>query len=234
MTGAALGESLAGVLGDPALAFPLALSLRIALATLAVHATLGIALGWALARRGWWGRGLVDLLVLLPMVFPPIVLGFALLIVLGRRGLGGWLEAHLGFGFVFTETGVWLASVIVGLPLIVKPVEAAIAALPRNLAEAARTLGHGEAVIFARVILPNIAGAVGAGLLMASARSLGEVGVTLMLGGNILDRTNTISLEIYNAVTVGEFHRALVLSGLLGLVSVAVFVVLRRRAASPL
>jgi molybdate transport system permease protein len=121
--------------------------------------------------------------------------------------------------------------VVVGLPLIVKPVEAAIVALPRNLAEAARTLGHRESTIFLRVILPNIAGAVAAGLLMATARSLGEVGVTLMLGGNILGRTNTISLEIYNAVTVGAFRRALILSAALGLFSVAVLVILRRQSA---
>ncbi|PTV97390.1 molybdate transport system permease protein [Rhodobacter aestuarii] len=221
----------AEVLGDPALAFPLGLSLRIMLGTLLVHASLGVALGWALARRGWWGRGALDVLVTLPMVFPPIVLGFGLLLLLGRRGFGTWIEAHLGQGFVFTEAGVLLASVIVGLPMIVKPVQAAIAALPTNLAEAARTLGHGEASIFVCVILPNIAGAVAAGLLMATARALGEVGVTLMLGGNILGRTNTVSLEIYNAVTVGDFHRALVLSAALGLVSVAVLLVLRRKPA---
>lgn len=222
-------DSLAEILGDPSLAFPLGLSLRVALATLIVHVTLGVGLGWALALRGWWGRGFVDLLVTLPMVFPPIVLGFGLLMVLGRRGLGGWLETHLGFGFIFSEAGVVLASVLVGLPLIVKPVEAAIAALPRSFAEAARTLGHGEVSIFLWVILPNVAGAVAAGLLLASARALGEVGVTLMLGGNILGRTNTISLEIYNAVTVGAFRRALILSAGLALVSIAVLVILRRR-----
>jgi molybdate transport system permease protein len=227
----ALAAALGEVLGDPELAFPLALSLRIMVGTLVVHASLGLALGWALSCRGWRGRTALDLAVMLPMVFPPIVLGFGLLLLLGRRGLGGWLEAELGVGLIFTEAGVLLASVIVGLPLIVKPVEAAIAALPRSLAEAARTMGHGEAMIFARVILPNIAGAVAAGLLMATARSLGEVGVTLMLGGNILGRTNTISLEIYNAVTVGEFRRALVLSALLGAFSVLVLVVLRRRPA---
>lgn len=225
-------EAVAAVLGDPGLAFPLGLSLRIMAATLCVHATLGVALGWALSKRHWPGRTALDVVVTLPMVFPPIVLGFGLLMLLGRRGLGGWIEASFGTGFIFSEAGVLLASVIVGLPLVVKPVEAAIAALPPTLAEAARTLGHTEMSIFARVILPNIAGALGAGLLMATARSLGEVGVTLMLGGNILGRTNTISLEIYNAVSVGEFRRALVLSATLGLFSTLVLIVLRRRAVS--
>lgn len=222
-------EVLADLWSDPSIAFPLLLSLRIAAATLAFHAIFGVALGWALARRGWPGRALLDIVVTLPMVFPPIVLGFLLLMVLGRRGAGGWIEAHLGLEFVFTETGVLLASVVVGLPLIAKPVEAAVAAFPTILLEAARTLGRSDAVIFFRVVLPNIAGAVGAGLLMATARSLGEVGVTLMLGGDIIGRTNTISLEIYNAVTAGEFRRALALSTILGVLSLGVILMVRRQ-----
>lgn len=223
-------DDIAGILSDPALRFPLSFSLRIAAATLLIHAIAGPLLGWALSRPGWRGRGLVDVLVTLPMIFPPIVLGFFLLVVLGRRGpLGGWLDASFGFSFVFSTWGVLLASVLVGLPLVVKPVEAAISALPPSLVEAGRTLGHGEWSIFLRVILPNLHAALATGLLLATARSLGEVGVTLMLGGNIVGRTNTVSLEIYNAVTQGEFARATVLSAGLALFSLFVILILRLR-----
>ncbi|GAA5232253.1 molybdate ABC transporter permease subunit [Verticiella sediminum] len=225
-----MAGGLGAWLADPALLFPLRLSLQIATATLLVHAVLGPLLGWALARPGWPGRTLLDILVTLPMVFPPIALGFFLLVLLGRRGwLGGWLDETFDFSFVFSTWGVLLASVIVGLPLIVKPVEAAIAALPAHLAEAARTLGHGEWSIFFHVILPNLKAAIATGLLLATARSLGEVGVTLMLGGNIVGRTNTISLEIYNAVTQGEYPRAAVLSAGLGAFSILVILILRLR-----
>jgi len=223
---------LTSPIGDLSLAFPLMLSLRIAAMTLVIHASLGVALGWALSRRGWPGRTALDVAITLPMVFPPIVLGFLLLLALGRRGLGGWIEITFGAGLIFTQGGILLASVLVGLPLIAKPVQSAIAALPPSLIEAGRTLGHGEVSIFLRIILPCIGGAVGAGLLMATARSLGEVGVTLMLGGNIIGRTNTVSLEIYNAVTAGEFDRALWLSAGLGAFSTLVLVVLRRHDRS--
>lgn len=225
-----MAGKLAGVLGDPALVFPLLFSLRIAAATLLIHIVLGPLLAWALARPGWRGRGLVDVLVTLPMVFPPIVLGFFLLVVLGRRSwLGGWLDGNFGFSFVFSVWGVLLASVLVGLPLVVKPMEAAIAAMPSSLIEAGRTLGHGEWSIFFHVILPNLRAVLATGLLLATARSLGEVGVTLMLGGNIVGRTNTISLEIYNAVTQGAFARATLLSAGLGLFSILVILTLRMR-----
>lgn len=214
---------------DPALAFPARLTLQVASITLLAHIVLGLGLGWALAKPKWPGRTLLDALVTLPLVFPPLALGFFLLMALGRRSpVGGWLDEHVGLSFIFTVEGVVLASVIAGLPLVVKPIEAAIAGVSRSLGEASRTLGRSEWDTFVRVIVPNIRGAIVAGLILGTARSLGEVGITLMLGGNIVGRTNTMSLEIYNAVFNGEYQRAVVLSGALGLVSLAVFVVLRR------
>ncbi|MFV0244456.1 MAG: molybdate ABC transporter permease subunit [Qingshengfaniella sp.] len=224
------GLRVAEVFHDPVLIFSVLFSLKIAVATLLIHAVIGPLLGWALSRPGWPGRGLLDLLITLPMVLPPIVLGFFLLVLLGRRSwLGGWLDASLGISFVFSVWGVLLASVLVGLPLVVKPIEAAITALPPSLTEAGRTLGHGEWSIFFHVILPNLRAVLATGLLLATARSLGEVGVTLMLGGNIVGRTNTISLEIYNGVTQGDFARATLLSAGLGLFSALVIVTLRLR-----
>ncbi|MFZ5736196.1 MAG: molybdate ABC transporter permease subunit [Pseudomonadota bacterium] len=216
-------------LRDPALIAPALLSLEIAAATLVLHIVLGTLLGWALAQRSWPGRTLLDALVTIPLVFPPIALDFFLLLLLGRRSpVGQWLDAGFGFSFVFSVEGVLLASVIAGLPLVVKPIEAAIASVSRSLGEASRTLGRNELETFLFVILPNIRGAIVAGLVLGTARSLGEVGITLMLGGNIVGKTNTISLEVYNAVFNGEYGRAVVLSGLLGMVSLGVFALLRR------
>jgi molybdate transport system permease protein len=194
---------------------------------------LGLALGWCLAKPDWPGRTLLDAFVTLPLVFPPLAMGFFLLLLLGRRSPAGqWLEATAGLSFVFTVEGVLLASVVAGLPLVVKPIEAGIASVARSLGEASRTLGRNEWDTFRYVILPNIKGAVAAGLILGTARSLGEVGITLMLGGNIVGRTNTMSLEIYNAVFNGEYPKAIALSAALGIVSLVIFVLLRRTARS--
>ncbi|MGP9810570.1 molybdate ABC transporter permease subunit [Rhodopseudomonas sp. NSM] len=227
-------EAIVDALHDPALIRPAALSLEIAAATLVLHFILGTMIGWALARPRWPGRTLLDAIVTIPVVFPPIALGFFLLLLLGRRSpVGQWFDSSLGLSFVFSVEGVLLASVIAGLPLVVKPIEAAIASVSRSLGEASRTLGRSELDSFLFVVLPNIRGAIVAGLVLGTARSLGEVGITLMLGGNIVGKTNTISLEVYNAVFNGEYERAAVLSGLLGLVSLAVFAVLQK-ASKPL
>jgi molybdate transport system permease protein len=226
--------SLAGlwdVFRDPALPYPALLTIKVAAATLVAHFVLGTGLGWALSRPRWPGRTLLDMMVTLPLVFPPVALGFFLLLLLGRRGIiGGWLDATLGLSFVFSVEGVLLASIISGLPLVVKPIEAAIASISRSLGEASRTLGRSEWETFVHVVLPNVRGAVVAGLVLGTARSLGEVGITLMLGGNIVGRTNTMSLEIYNSVFSGEYPRAIALSIALAVASIAIFLVLRRAA----
>jgi molybdate transport system permease protein len=216
-------------LRDPALAYPAALTLKVVVGTLVAHFILGIGLGWALSRPNWPGRTLLDIIVTLPLVFPPVALGFFLLLLLGRRStVGGWLDDSVGFSFVFSVEGVLLASVVAGLPLVVKPIEAAIASVSRNLGEASRTLGRDEWDTLVHVVLPNVRGAIVAGLVLGTARSLGEVGITLMLGGNIIGKTNTMSLEIYNAVFNGEYPRAVALSAILGVASMGVFLVLRR------
>lgn len=226
--------TIRGALLDPALAYPALLTLKVTLLTLAIHLVLGLGLGWALARPRWPGRGLLDALVTLPLVFPPLAMGFLLLTLLGRRSaVGSWLDAGPGLNFIFTINGVVLASVVAGLPLVVKPVEAAIADIARSLGEASQSLGRSEWETFLFVTIPNIRRALIAGLVLASARSLGEVGITLMLGGNIVGRTNTMSLEIYNAVFNGEYDRAMVLSVLLGLVAALAFVGLRWLTVAP-
>ena len=165
-------------------------------------------------------------------MFPPVATGFLLLMLLGRRGpLGAWLGEAWGVEVVFSFWGVLIASLIAGLPLVVKPVQSALESLSARLGEAARVLGKGEPEIFLRVLLPNIRGPLAAGLALGLGRSLGEVGITLMLGGNVSGRTTTVSLEIFNAVGGGEFERAAVLSLLLSLVSLALFAALRRLGA---
>ncbi len=216
------------LLAEPEVVQALYLTGQVALFTVLIQTVLGLGLGYALSRPGWWGRGLVDMLVTLPLMFPPVATGFLLLVILGRRGpLGYWLDECCGLDVVFSFTGVLIASVVAGLPLVVKPVQSALEGVSRRLAEAARVLGKSEWQIFLRVLLPNIRRMLMTGLVLGLGRSLGEVGITLMIGGNITGRTTTISLEIFNSVSSGEFERAAMLSLLLGVISVALFALLR-------
>lgn len=219
---------MAALLGDGGVQSILLLTGQVALATLLLHLVAGLLLGYALARPAWRGRLLLDLLVTLPLIFPPMAMGFFLLLLFGRHGLfGEFLSRALGVDVVFSFWGLLLAAFIAGLPLVVKPVQAGFAGVSKRLAEAARTLGKNEWQIALFVLLPNIRGALLAGLLLGSGRALGEVGMTLMLGGNIAGRTVTASLEIYNAVLSGEYERAGLLSLLLGLVTAALCLVAR-------
>ena len=164
----------------------------------------------------------------LPLVFPPIATGFVLLMLMGRDGPLGGLT---GGGLVFSFAGVVLAAFVAGLPLMVKPVQAALSGDLAKLAEASAVLGKTETQTFFLVLLPNIKRSVAAGTLLSAGRSLGEVGITLMLGGNVIGKTNTLSLEIYNAVFNGEFDRALVLSLLIGTASAVLFIAMKRWSA---
>ncbi|AUG99499.1 ABC transporter permease subunit [Pectobacteriaceae bacterium CE70] len=216
----------------PDVQFSLGLTLRVLAITLVLHLFAGLGLGYLLSRRSWPGQGLLDVVVTLPLVFPPIATGFALLLLLGRHGwVGQWLES-MGQNVVFALPGVVIASFLAGLPLVVKPVEVAMRELSTRHGEVARTLGKGEIEIFLLVLLPNLRIPLATGLILGLGRALGEVGVTLMLGGNIVGKTNTLSLEIYNAVFSGDFSRASVLSSLLGVVSLLVFMVLRKLSFS--
>ncbi|MDR3410240.1 MAG: molybdate ABC transporter permease subunit [Formivibrio sp.] len=213
---------------DPGISFSLWLTARVVLLTLALHLIAGLLLGYLLSRNPFPGRGLLDAFVTLPLVFPPIATGFALLLLFGRQGLlGSWLES-MDLGLIFTFPGVVTAAFIAGLPLVVKPIQTAMESAALRLGEVARTLGKNEFKIFFLVLIPNIRRALATGLTLGLGRSLGEVGITLMLGGNIAGKTNTLSLEIYNAVFSGDFQRAGVLSVLLGLISLGIFFMLRR------
>ncbi len=197
--------------------------------TLPALAVAGILLGCLLGyRQGRWVSA-IDFLVTLPLVFPPIATGFILLVLLGRRSMiGSFVSETIGIDLIFSFWSIVIAAFIAGLPLIVKQVQSAVRGDTRRLIEMAYLLGRSAPATFFLVVLPSIRRNIAIGLSLACARSLGEVGVTLMLGGNIAGRTNTVSLEIYNAVFSGEYDRALALVLLLGFISLLLIFLTRR------
>lgn len=183
---------------------PLALSLKVAGWATAINAVLGVAAAFALSRWQSRARDLVDAVLTLPLVLPPTVLGYYLLVLVGRRGaLGEWL-AGLGIELVFTWQGAVLASTIVAFPLVLKSARAAFEGVDPQLEQAARVLGVRESGIFFRVTLPLAMRGIAAGVLLAFARALGEFGATLMIAGNLPGRTQTLSVAIYEAVQAGD------------------------------
>jgi len=202
------------------------LSARVAVAATVLNALLGIPLAYLLARRRFWGRGLVDLLVTLPLVLPPTVTGYYLIVLLGRRGLlGAPLYDATGWTVAFTWYAAVIAATVMALPLLVRTARAAIESVDRDLERAAYTLGRSEWQTALTVTLPLARNGILAGLVLAFARALGEFGATLMLAGNIPGKTATVPLAIYTAVQTGETNQVLILVGLLTVLSCAVLVV---------
>ena len=191
---------------------PLALSLKVAGWSTALNAVLGIAVGFLLARRRFAGRDLLDAVLTLPMVLPPTVLGYYLLVVIGKRGwLGGWLYQVFGINLIFTWQGAVIAATLVAFPLVLKSARSAFEGVDPQLEKAARVLGQPEWAVFFRVTLPLAWRGILAGLLLAFARALGEFGATLMVAGSIPGRTQTLSVAVYEAVQAGQDATANVL-----------------------
>lgn len=189
---------------------PLLLSFQVAAVATLLCACVGTALGALLASPRVWGRDIIDVLVTAPMVLPPTVLGYYVLVALGRRSaLGEAFEALTGSPIVFTRTGAIIAATIGSVPLTVKSARAALEGVDRSLVLAARTLGAGPARAFFTIELPLAARGVLAGLMLAFARALGDFGVTLMVAGDIPGETQTASLAIYDAIQAGREERAL-------------------------
>lgn len=209
--------------------FPILLSLRVAAIALVVVAPLGVALAFVQARRRYPLSRLVDALVLLPLVLPPSVVGFFLVVLLGRRGpLGRALDAALGVRVVFTPAAAVLASAVVALPILVKTAQPAIEAVPAELEAVGRSLGLGPAAVFFRVTLPCAWRGVLAATVLGFARALGEFGATLMVAGNIPGRTNTMPLEIFAAYQAGDDRRAALYVAVLTALSLLVVLVAAR------
>jgi molybdate transport system permease protein len=212
--------------------FPLIFSAKVAAISLVLQAVFGILLGYYLGKKTGPVRSVIDAVITLPLVFPPVALGFLLLLVMGRSSFfGRFVSGVFGVEIIFNLWGVVIAAFVAGLPLIVKPVQAAVQSTAMTLIEASYTLGKSEATTFLYVVIPSIKRSIAGGLSLALGRSLGEVGLTLMLGGNIVGRTNTLSLEIYNSVFTGEFMRAGILAALLGSFSLILLFFLKRLSA---
>ncbi|GLU32242.1 molybdenum ABC transporter permease subunit [Trinickia caryophylli] len=207
---------------------PLLLSLKVAGWATALDIVLGVAAGLALARWRSAARDIVDSLLTLPLVMPPTVLGYYLLVLLGRRGVfGSWLES-LGIRLVFTWQGAVLAAMIVAFPLVLKSARAAFEAVEPQFEQAARTLGMGETALFFRITLPLAARGILAGGLLAFARALGEFGATLMIAGNLPGQTQTLSVAVYSAVQAGDDTTANVLVLVTSVVCIVVLLVAGR------
>ena len=175
----------------------------------------GIALGWLLARRQWPGKSIVETLVALPLVVPPVATGLILLKLLGRRGMiGNWLETNLGIEIVFTWKAVVVATAVMSLPLLVRTARVAFEAVSPRVEQVARTLGAGPWRVFWTITLPLARRGVIAGAVLAFARALGEFGATIMVAGFIPGKTETLSLSIYHLVQLGHDAQALVLLGI--------------------
>ena len=183
----------------------LALSLKVAAWASMINLVAGVALGYALARWRFVGRDLLDTLCTLPMVMPPTVLGYYLLVVIGRQGwLGGWLQREFSLNLIFTWQAAVIAAAIVSFPLVFKPARAAFEAVESHYEQAARVLGISEAAIFFRISLPLAWRGILAGVLLAFARAMGEFGATLMVAGSIPGKTQTLSVAVYEAVQAGQ------------------------------
>lgn len=201
----------------------LALSLKVAGWATALNLVLGVAVGLLLARGRFPGRDLLDTMLTLPMVMPPTVLGYYLLVLIGRNGpLGAWLRETFGINLIFTWQGAVIAATIVSFPLVFKPARAAFEAVDGQLEQAARVLGIPEAAVFFRVTLPLAWRGILAGVLLAFARALGEFGATLMVAGSIPGKTQTLSVAVYEAVQAGQDDTANLLVLITSVVCIAV------------
>lgn len=208
---------------------PIWLTAEVIAWSLLLQLVIGGSLAWLLARRSGALYQLLDVLVTLPLIFPPIVLGYGILLLLGRHGwLTQLMPASLQPEIIFTPTGLIIAALVAGLPLMVKPTQNAFAGIPGDLREASASLGDSPWQTFWRVELPLAKRGLTAGLVLAGGRALGEVGLSLMLGGNIVGRTETLSLAIFNQVLDGNLDCANQLSLLLCLLAIPVFLLLRR------
>ncbi len=212
---------------------PLLLSLKVAGVATLLALVAGTALGWLFARRRFPGRSVLEAVCILPLVLPPTVIGYAILVLAGRRSVvGGWLYDYFGYTIVFNWHGAVVASAVVALPLVLKSASAAFGGVDRSLEAAARTLRQSPWSSFVRVTLPLAWPGILAGTLLAFARAMGEFGASLMVAGSIPGKTQTLSMAIYDAVQAGEDRTALLLVLVTSVLSVALLV-LSNRFLSP-
>ena len=209
------------------------LSLKVAAVAALASLPLGVLVGWLLARTRFPGKALLDALVHLPLVLPPVVMGYALLVTLGTQGaVGAFLKEHLGLVFAFRWTGAALACAVMGFPLMVRAIRLSLEATDRRLEQAASTLGAGPWRVFFTVTLPLAWPGLVAGCVLAFAKALGEFGATITFAGNSPGITQTMPLAVYLAME-SDPEAAIALSLVLLTVSVAVLALLRDRWLRP-
>ena len=199
---------------------PLFLSIKVVLCQGALLIIFGLALAYYLAFGKAKFKAILEMIVTFPLIFPPIATGFLLLYLLGKNGSVG---KALNLEIIFSFKALVLAAFIASLPLFVKPVASALGSLSKSLSEAAYSLGKDKFQTAIFVLFPCVAKSVAAAFILAISRGLGEVGITLILGGNIIGKTDTISLAIYNAVYYGKSDEALILSLVLVVLSFILF-----------
>jgi molybdate transport system permease protein len=160
----------------------------------------GLGVAWLLARRDWPGKSVVETFITLPLVMPPVATGLILLEFLGNHGIGGFVQQHLGFRIIFTWRAVLIALCVMSFPLLVRSVRMAFEGVNPRLEQIARTLGAGNLRVFFTISVPLARRGIVGGMLLAFARALGEFGATIMVAGNIVGHTQTVSLAIFSSV----------------------------------
>ena len=209
--------------------FPLLLSLKVAAVATLLALVLGTALGWLFARVQFPGSSVLEAALMLPLVLPPTVIGYGILVALGRRSaVGAWLREHFDYTIIFSWHGAVVASALVALPLVLKSASAAFAGVDRTMEAAARTLRQSPWSVFVRVTLPLAWPGILAGTLLAYARAMGEFGASLMVAGSIPKQTQTLSMAIYDAVQAGQNDYALLLVTITSLLSIVILVASNR------
>lgn len=183
----------------------LRLTLKVAGVATLINVFFGIGIAYVFARKNFWGKEVLDAVLTLPMVMPPTVLGYYLLVLIGRNGpIGQWLKQSFDINLIFTWQGAVIAAAIVSFPLVFKAARAAFESLEPQYEQAARVLGISESALFFRVTLPLAWRGILSGVLLSFARSSGEFGATLMVAGSIPGQTQTLSIAVYEAVQAGQ------------------------------
>lgn len=210
----------------PAFINPLLLTFKVAgVATLCALLS-GVITAYALNRWRFFGSDFIDAVCTLPMVMPPTVLGYYLLVLIGRRGIvGQWLQETFGISLIFTWQGAALAATVVAFPLVFKSARAALEGVGSQYENAARTLGQGELAVFLRVSFPLAFRGILSGTMLAFARAMGEFGATLMVAGNLPGRTQTLSLAVYSAVQAGNDGLANTLVFIVSIICVVILMI---------
>jgi molybdate transport system permease protein len=224
---ALLTGALAQVVGASAVLGALGLSLVTTAISLVLTVAIGLPLAFVLARRRFRGKWLIESIVDLPIVLPPSVAGLALLLVLGRRGLLGGPLAATGLDIAFTTAAVVVAQTFVSAPFFIRSARAGIAAVDRDLEDAARADGASELGLFRAITVPLAAPALAAGLVMTWARALGEFGATIMFAGNVVGRTRTLPLFVYSEFQGGDLDASVAAAAILVAAALGILVAVR-------